>query len=292
MKLSCNNCNNSEYESLEKVLCFSTKLLLSPVRCNNCGLVYLNPRPNKQLGLDYFELAYSNAKGFEDHEYYRNHAMIFKRNIKRFEILDKLTPPNKNILDFGAGQGHFVKVARDLGWSCEGTELSQSAIDAAKTKFGVSLFKSLGEIKSRDFGVIALWDVIEHLEDPRGTLKLLSNYLHSDGYFVIETANIDSVDYLLNKGKWSYWHVDHLSYFSKKTLKYLVNSIGFEVVGPDMSSPNSSTNKSSLVRRLTRVMFKPAQLFKLLKSYIINLKDKNIDRNGLMVMAAKRNFSK
>src|SRR5690606_18820397 len=120
-------------------------------------------------------------------------------------------------LDFGAGQGHFVKTALDNHWESTGVELSGAAIQSAKSNFGLQLLDSLQKVNTRDFGVITLWDVVEHLEDPKGTLQELTRYLHPEGFFIIETSNIDSLDYLVRRKRWRYWHVDHLFYYSKQT---------------------------------------------------------------------------
>jgi 2-polyprenyl-3-methyl-5-hydroxy-6-metoxy-1,4-benzoquinol methylase len=287
MEVRCNNCEQNDFVKLHKAACYATRVPLNVVQCKQCGLVYLNPRPDKSLGLAYFEQAYSNAEGFEDHDYYRDHEAIFKRNRKRFEMINALNSPNKKILDFGAGQGHFVKVARDMGWQGEGTELSPAAIAAAQANFGLTLHDNLDAIQVRDFGVIALWDVIEHLEDPKGILQMLSEYLHPDGYFIIETANIDSLDYALNREKWSYWHVDHLYYFSKKTLRYLLETLKFEIIPAVGVLAQSTTQKRSKLSKLKKLL-KPGELSKALRTVRILMQKPDIDRGDLMTLIGRR----
>jgi hypothetical protein len=158
--MACNNCNSENFEPFAKVKCSFTKKPLSVVKCANCGLVYLSPRPDRNLGLSYFENAYSSAKGFESHTYYRDHEQFFLET--------------------------------------------------------------------------------EHLEDRKGTLKELADYLHDDGYLVIETSNIDSVDYLIYRNNCAYWHVDHLYYYSKKTLEDLLTRVDFKLANGSAKSAHSS----------------------------------------------------
>jgi len=269
------------------VKCYFSNVPLSVVKCENCGLVYLNPRPDKKLGLEYFENAYSNATGFESHSYYRDHDKIFNRSQARFDLIKNLEAPNHKILDFGAGQGHFVKTAIDNKWDATGIELSNAAIQAARENFNIELLSSLQNLKINDFGVIALWDVIEHLEDPKGILRELTKYLHPDGYFVIETSNIDSLDYLAHKKKWSYWHVDHLFYFSRKTLVYLLKTLSFSVANPSLPKTSGTLLPGSRFAKY-KILVKPSEFIFAIKKKWLSLRFKDFDKNSLMTVVFKR----
>lgn len=282
----CNNCNGQNFQPFLNVKCQATKELLSVVKCADCDLVFLNPRPEKNLGLEYFNKAYSNEKGFKYHSYYRDHQQIFQRNQNRFRLINALELPNKKILDFGAGQGHFVKVALDNGWQAIGTELSKEGIQAAKRNFNIDLFDSISKVMVKDFSVIALWDVIEHLEDPKSTLKDLSQLLHQDGYFIIETSNIDSVDFMLEKENWAYWHVDHLFYYSQKTLENLLNRLDFNLFSPSPSRSVQGSGKINLRKYLP--LLDPRKFFKAIKRKKLLSGNREIANASLMTVVAKR----
>ncbi|MBK8698078.1 MAG: hypothetical protein IPN29_00170 [Saprospiraceae bacterium] len=75
--MNCNNCEDSNSNPfITSAKCYWSKTPLTVVECNTCGLVFLNPRPDKSLGIEYFDKAYSNAEGFEDHSYYTDNAQI------------------------------------------------------------------------------------------------------------------------------------------------------------------------------------------------------------------------
>ncbi len=280
----CNNCEQNDYTSFANVKCFSTHEPLSVAKCKHCDLVFLSPRPDKKLGLAYFENAYSNAKGFESHSYYRDHQQIFSRNQNRFDLIKSLPCPNSKILDFGAGQGHFVKTALDNGWQADGIELSPAAIVAAKENFNIELLDSVNKLQTHDFGVIALWDVIEHLENPKETILELAKHLHKDGFIIVETSNIDSLDYFIQKEKWGYWHVDHFYYYSKKTIEYLFRSIHFQLVSPPASK--SAKGSSSFTKYLP--LLNPVNFVTALRKKSILQKHKNLAKSSLMTVIAKR----
>jgi 2-polyprenyl-3-methyl-5-hydroxy-6-metoxy-1,4-benzoquinol methylase len=284
--MECNNCGHETFESFATVQCYFTKEPLSVVTCKNCGLVFLNPRPNKSLGLQYFENAYSNARGFESHSYYRDHDQIFERNKKRLKVIEGIQPPNDRILDFGAGQGHFVKTAIDNNLQAVGVELSPAAIKAAKENFNLDLVDSLEKLGTKDFGIICLWDVIEHLEDPKSSLLKLSEYLHPDGFFVIETSNIDSLDFLVMRNNWSYWHVDHLYYFSGKTIEFLLKSLNFKIV----KTPSIGAEPRMPLSKFKKYfpLLNPVKFLAALKRKRIAIKYPGFAKNALMTVVACR----
>lgn len=263
--------------------CFRLRIPLTVVKCEQCDLVFLHPRPDKKLGIEYFDKAYSNAEGFEDIGYFRDDDAIFARNQERFKIISRIPAPNKKILDFGAGQGHFVKICRDEGWSAIGIEQSNEAIKKTKEQFGFDLLYDLSSLEKRSIEIITLWDVIEHLENPREILLMLSEYLVDDGHIVIETANINSFDFHIKKKKWTFWLMDHFYYYSNYTLKYLLNTLGFTLA-------DYNSNESSPKPRKKRDLKK----FLTLKNYIIGLKMfyykrklENVSNDPLMIVTAK-----
>lgn len=285
--INCNNCGSSNYVALSKVTCLYSNELLSVVKCSDCDLVYLNPRPDKSLGLEYFEKAYSNAEGFEEHEYYRNHDQIFRRNKVRFDTIKDLPVNRKRVLDFGAGQGHFVKTAADHGWDAVGIELSVAAIRVAKENFDLNLLDSLDKVEGL-FDVITLWDVIEHLEDPKQTLLDLEKYLAPEGYFIIETSNIDSSDYVALKENWSYWNIDHLYYYSRKTLNYLMNTINFRPFNNQLLSSLPKKTGQEKYKKYKAFLLSPKNLMLAFRKKFISFKNKDIEDSSLMVVIYQR----
>jgi len=288
--MNCNNCGKKDFQDHTQTVCYWTKIPLNAVKCKNCGLVFLNPRPDKSFGAEYFDHAYSNTNEFESHSYYRDHEKIFTRNTKRFGILKKSDLPNTNVLDFGAGQGHFVKVCIDNGWNSIGIEQSLAGINSAKQQLNVILLPSVEELHEHHFGAIALWDVIEHLENPKEVLMKLAKFLHKEGVFVIETSNINSYDYLINRKKWSYWHVDHYFYYSNFTLEYLLNSIGFEIVNTSkVIEASQSRSAPNFKRYLNLLNIKDIMKNARLLYYLIA--KRNVSKDSLVTMVARRKDS-
>ncbi len=296
--MKCNNCESIKYFPFMKTKCPYTGVNLTAVKCSICDLVFLNPRPNKELGKEYFDNAYSNSEGFENHSYYRDHDKIIKRNNNRFEWINKIDSPEKTILDFGAGQGYFMKVCGDNGWQVTGVEQSEEGIKSAKKLFGIEIEHSLANMKGKKFGVITLWDVIEHLEDPKSILLMLTEYLNEDGYFVLETSNINSYGFLIEKKEWGYWNVDHFFYFSDITLKYLLESIGFEIVKVQpnniaiIETNRSNINKYFNINHLMNFKQSTKIVWNKVKLKYYKSKYKNTSSNDLMTVVARKKTTK
>jgi len=97
------------------------------------------------------------------------------------------------LLDVGCGLGYFVKMVYDYdSWEVFGYEISQEAVDFA-VKMGLkNVFCGRVETSSfmeKQFDIITLWDVIEHIPEPDPILSYLSSLLKDDGILFIYTPN-------------------------------------------------------------------------------------------------------
>jgi SAM-dependent methyltransferase len=80
------------------------------------------------------------------------------------------------------------------------------------------------------FDVVTMWDVIEHLTDPRAALELAHRLLRPDGLLVIHTIDIESPFARLMGARWPWLMEMHLTYFSRRTLREMLETCGFRVL--------------------------------------------------------------
>ena len=104
--------------------------------------------------------------------------------VKRFKSTGAL-------LDIGTGIGQFLHFARNH-FQVEGTEVSESAINIAKEKYGLDLKR--GQVEDIDFGdrrfdVITLFHVLEHVPNPSLVIKKCYGLLTPTGVLVIAVPN-------------------------------------------------------------------------------------------------------
>jgi SAM-dependent methyltransferase len=88
----------------------------------------------------------------------------------------------------------------------------------------------------RSFDVVLAADVVEHLRDPGRALRVLRNYVRSDGRIVVSVPNVAhaSVRIPLLLGRFAYRPTGildetHLRFLTFKTAHELVESSGFDV---------------------------------------------------------------
>jgi len=141
------------------------------------------------------------------------------------------SPEARRLLDVGAYCGYFVDVAAQAGFRAEGTELSIWAVHQAR-ELGVTMHnETVGErAESGDhYDVLTMWDVVEHLEDPRAELEAAFRLLEPGGALHLSTIDAGSRLARVMGRRWP-WLMDmHLYYFDRRSITRLLDQVGFDV---------------------------------------------------------------
>lgn len=141
-------------------------------------------------------------------------------------------PPGK-LLDFGCGWGFFLTAARACGWETLGLEpLAGHALYARATTASTVLTDVLHDdsFPADSFDAVTAFQVIEHLPDPAGDLQRLRRFLKPGGIILIEVPNIATWSVALLGKRHRHFVPDHLTFFSPRTLRALLEKHGFEVL--------------------------------------------------------------
>jgi 2-polyprenyl-3-methyl-5-hydroxy-6-metoxy-1,4-benzoquinol methylase len=136
----------------------------------------------------------------------------------------------KSILDIGTGNGYMLDAAKEFGMQCYGLELSKYASKVASKKFPGRIFNSaIGDIRTdRMFDIITMTDLIEHLQDVRKDFSKISSLLKDGGHLLMTTPNTGSFTRKLLGKKWFQYKFEHVIYFDKRSLRYLLK--GFDIL--------------------------------------------------------------
>lgn len=193
--------------------------------CTRCGYVFSNPSlPEDELLRFYAQL--------DDREYAeeevgrgRNFSAILNR-------LDKFSLPGKRLLDVGAASGIFLNLARNRGYDIRGIEPSRSLAADARKRYDIELFVGTleGFRDERKFSVVTLLDILEHLPDPGGFMGRVSALTEEEGVLVVVTPDIDSLAARLAGRKWWHFRIAHVAFFNRRSLRFLLEKYGFEIV--------------------------------------------------------------
>jgi SAM-dependent methyltransferase len=212
------------------------------VRCHTCGLLYVNPQPSvKEL-----ERIYS---AFDQGDQWREGEEAFNRGVRKVVLRFKR---GGAAMDVGSGSGNFLRCLRESGFRVFGVEPSETGSTYAQSVHGIETFNGTVEAflasgANRDFDVVTILNVLEHLKDPASTLLELRQLLRSGGIVVIVVPDA-RLHALLGQVrrrlgfKDPFWMEterhplvgfdppQHLCSFEPRTLSQLVKRCGFEPV--------------------------------------------------------------
>jgi 2-polyprenyl-3-methyl-5-hydroxy-6-metoxy-1,4-benzoquinol methylase len=188
------------------------------VKCKRCGLVFTNPMPE-------LSKHYTNTV---DDAYVQSTPQRRKTSEYAVEVLARHKPSGR-LLDIGCNTGVFLDAAAER-YEVEGIELSEWSADIASERHKVHR-QPIEELNlERQYDIVTMWAVIEHLEDPRAELEYIFDAMTPGGIAAFYTPDIDSyLARLLGKRWWSFLGM-HLFYFSRRTLTCMLEEVGFEFV--------------------------------------------------------------
>lgn len=166
-------------------------------------------------------------ENFVDRIYQRVKKISLQKKIK---LVDRYSNRKKSLLDVGAGTGDFLAMAQQKGWTVSGVEPNVKAKNKAQQK-GIALQQNLDELQGRQFQVISLWHVLEHLPNLEEQISKLKDLLLEDGVLVIAVPNFKSFDAKHYQNFWAAYDVPrHLWHFSKTAIEQLFAKHGMELV--------------------------------------------------------------
>ena len=95
----------------------------------------------------------------------------------------------------------------------------------------------LNYTENKQYDLITMGDVIEHVNDTRDAVKKAYNLLKNNGVLWISTPNYESSFNRIHKLTTGMWNEPwHITYFSKKGLENLLKQFNFEILDYKVSS--------------------------------------------------------
>jgi 2-polyprenyl-3-methyl-5-hydroxy-6-metoxy-1,4-benzoquinol methylase len=237
--IACDYCGSKSYkvnyypktiitpENLKLSVSWAERDTQQIVECDQCQLVYVNPRLKKEIILN----AYASGEETKYAEQIESRLNTFKYC---FDLVEKHLPDVEGkVLDVGASGGFFLKVAQERGWFIDGVEPSRWLCAFAKEHFNIDIKNGILEQFSypeNHFDVISMWDVIEHVFSPSEEIKRMIALLKPGGILILNTPDESSMLTKLAGRRWWFYLSVHLFYFSPKTLGMILKKSGLEIV--------------------------------------------------------------
>lgn len=221
-------------------------------RCRGCGVLYQSPRPTIQSIGRYYPTdnyhPYAPTAATASLMEANSTAHSGKKPQPRSSGKKKPPPPRTwqtrlrelcrkpaefgDLLDFGCGSTAFLDQARQWGWRTHGTDFNSEVVARISTAghTGWEHSEITREAAPR-FDFIRLSHVVEHLYDPRATLRQLVSQLRPGGRMHVATPNGSAWSARFFRSCWLGLDCPrHIVIFSPETLKSLLFELGCEEV--------------------------------------------------------------
>lgn len=260
--MSCIICGSSFYRVVFK------EEEIDIVSCSSCGHVY-----SSFSGSSDYSNYFPDDIDRQDHSWWnKGHQRMF-----RYFRDNYLPEPSGHLLDIGCGLGYFLKSIKDdqrtSSWNAAGIEICGSAVCFAREQLGLSdIF--LGKIEEAKlpfaaYNWVTMWDVIEHILDPRPMLSSIKRLLSPSGRLFIATPNIKIqlpkayLKRLLFKNDSHILEArDHLQNYSPDSISRLLKNAGFNNVEFIQLPPVSlvSGHQGSLMPAIKEIWYQLARM--------------------------------
>jgi len=206
------------------------------VTCAGCKFTFLNPRPTPESISAFYEsedyqpfLSTQSGLTFWDRIYLTVRSFTLAGKRRKISKLKS----SGSILDMGCGTGEFLHEMQQHGWRVEGLEMEKKAAEFARTEYNLSVrTQELQDcdFPDKSFDVITLWHVLEHLYEPKESLKKMRNLLKDDGFILIAVPNISSFDARFYKKNWIALDAPrHLFHFTPETMRAFCKTAGLVI---------------------------------------------------------------
>ena len=192
-------------------------ITLEITQCSRCGLVQLSNEP-----VPYYRNVI-RASGISP-------EMTEHRTSQFTSFIEDHNLQNKKILEVGCGSGEYLSIMNDLNVQAYGIEASRTAFKEC-LKLNLNVFHNFmiphPPLPVTQFDAFYMLNFLEHLPYPNETLKAIHQNVTDNAVGIIEVPNFDMI---IRNNLFSEFIVDHLTYFTKDTLQFILIQSGFEVL--------------------------------------------------------------
>ena len=228
---------NKIYQTLKELSIIdekSIKTFSNKTRDNNNLKVY-KCHKSKTIFIKDFA---TSEETYRYHKYKQNDSIQQKveiediANVKRRINKFKSFINRKKILDFGCGDGFFLRTAKKYTDAACGVELNKECLKYLNGE-GIDVKDNLNDFPDESFDTIFAFHVLEHLDNPVKFLTLIRKKLKKDGNIVIEVPHSNDIllsTFSLSSFKnFTLWS-QHLILYNQFSLDKILNYSKFKAI--------------------------------------------------------------
>ncbi len=221
--ISCQVCGSVDVVPHITTNDYVTREQFTVYSCKKCGMYFTWPQPSD---IDrYYPPSYRryiSPVSWLLHIIYRVHVKKWVSQLGKSGCA----------LEIGCGSGWMMKALHDHGWQVTGLERNKEEAEFASAGTGLQVLScSLDEIKKSEYDLIFLFNVLEHMRDPKTIIRQCNRLLKEKGTIIIGVHNFAGWQARVTGQYWISLDVPrHFSHFSPQSLATLLNLEGLEIV--------------------------------------------------------------
>tara|TARA_B100002052_G_C15866939_1_gene592757 strand:+ start:893 stop:2092 length:1200 start_codon:yes stop_codon:yes gene_type:complete len=202
-----------------------------------------------------YEYSYTSANSIYSRNYWEKYCLNIKKNL----LVNKKT----KILEIGSNDGYLLSQFKKVTKNILGVDASKFMTQLANKK-GIRTKNLIFDIKNsnkclmngKKINIIIANNVLNHSNDPLNFIKGVKNIIDNKGTFVFELPYWVN---LVKAKKFDQIYHEHVSYFTVKYSKYLLNKAGFKITNIEETEYHggsiriySSINKSQKENKIVK----------------------------------------
>ena len=202
-----------------------------------------------------YEYSYTSANSIYSRNYWKKYCLNIKKNL----LINKKT----KILEIGSNDGYLLNQFKKVTKNILGVDASKFMTQLANKK-GIRTKNLIFDTKNsnkclmngKKINIIIANNVLNHSNDPLNFIKGVKNIIENKGTFVFELPYWVN---LVKAKKFDQIYHEHVSYFTVKYSKYLLNKAGFKITNIEETEYHggsiriySSINKSQKENKIVK----------------------------------------
>ena len=229
---ACPVCGSQKLKPYLKVKDFLvSKEEFQLLKCECCSHVFTSPLPQEEnIGRYYASENYISHHDKSQNLRDRVYKIVRNINLKNKAKIVQNFVPRGTLLDIGCGTGYFPAYMQSHNWEVSGIEPDSTARSLSTNK-GIATYSSMEEVPTKEYDVITLWHVLEHLYDLDKSFEFFQSHLKTAGYLIIAVPNHMSLDAIKYKELWAAYDVPrHVHHFSRESIRKIAQKFNYNLV--------------------------------------------------------------
>ncbi|MBN1672233.1 MAG: class I SAM-dependent methyltransferase [Kiritimatiellae bacterium] len=157
-------------------------------------------------------------------------------------------------LDIGFGEGDTMRMAHRMGYAVGGVEESALAVGHMKDLLPTGRWMSLKEFRAspprREFEIVSLYHVLEHVIDFRPAIAAAADALVPGGLLVVEVPYFYCLQAKLRPARWQWAVEHHVNFFTKKNLMTLFEECDCELTAVERRYHLNTGSTKTVAKRV------------------------------------------